>query len=104
MGVYPVASTSGASLASSGGKLLDPVMKTTWERPLVGSIQLGRVAPPSATMGELDVEASATMGAVRPGPASAADPHNPIRLQLSKGRQAAKLHWFMKSCGADGEP
>jgi hypothetical protein len=55
-------------------------------------------------MGELDVEASATTGAMSPGPASASAPHNPIRLQLSNGKQAARLHWFMKSCGAEGDP
>jgi hypothetical protein len=76
----------------------------TWERPFVGSMQLGRVTPPSATMGTLDVEASATVGAMSPGPASVLEPHNPIRLQLSKGKQAARLHWFMKSCGVAGDP
>jgi hypothetical protein len=67
-------------------------------------MQLGRATPPSAATGELDVEASPTMGDTRLGPAPAADPHRPIRLQLSKGKQAAKLHWFMKSCGAAGDP
>ena len=92
-GVKPVATMSGASFARSGGKLLEPVMYTTCERPLPGSTQLGSAGPPSppSLAGGVD-PASGVGGGTSPPSASLELPHSPSRWQLLKGTHWAVLH------------
>src|SRR5579859_4675080 len=95
-GVKPVPMTSGASLASRGGKLLEPVITTTCARPLVGSTQLGSTvpaSPPSEAPPPLplppDDDPLGGGGDTSAASRSVAPLHSPRREQLSNAMHCA---------------